>query len=372
MKLAYKSALSGEIPNDTVRRRLRDNLRKMETTLRDDVGRLTPEEYIESHRYLRQVKNAIAAMENAGAIQLLNDGLKVKSRNVADLVRFLRERDLSFAPATPRDEAAYVALYHALAAFDAGMPRPQAAPASLLRDYGAAAADWADPDEAERLLAALLADPAKAKQSSLWRHAARIAERRSQYDTALQRLRRALELDQNRTRDLSDLRRDFAWFLNLAQQCVNEQVNQHRSVPRTLLDGVMAIADQWRAVDLMDGEPCERAGRILRRAGERELAWSYVTSPADLQHGGAAAWLDLALRQHEQEDYDLAERAFAVAAALEPSNAEIVWERAVNHRAAGRRAAARTLFQQLAKGVWAERYRAFQLRAQRTLEEVRD
>jgi hypothetical protein len=33
----------------------------------------------------------------------------------------MAEQGLRFAPATPKDEPAYLALYHALAAFDAGM-----------------------------------------------------------------------------------------------------------------------------------------------------------------------------------------------------------------------------------------------------------
>jgi len=39
-------------------------------------------------------------------------------------VKFMRETGLWFAAATPGDEAAYTALYHSLAAYDAGMPRP--------------------------------------------------------------------------------------------------------------------------------------------------------------------------------------------------------------------------------------------------------
>jgi hypothetical protein len=249
-----------------------------------------------------------------------------------------------------------------------GLPRPKT-PTNPLRGYDTFAADNLNPEWAEQRLAALLADPEQAKRSSLWRHGARLAEQRKQYDVALRRLRRALELEKNRAGDLLSLRRDFDWFLSLSEQRVRELIAQHRSVPRELLDGVMAIADQWRAVDGMDVEPCDRAGSILRLAGARDLAWSYVTSPAVLQRGSAADWLELALRQHGQEDYDLAERAFVVAASLEPSNAEIIWERALNHRAVGRRDAARTLLRQLDKGTWAEKYREFQLRARHALDE---
>ena len=133
----------------------------------------------------------------------------------------------------------------------------------------------------------------------------------------------------------------------------------------------MAVADEWRAVDVEDWRPCWLAGRVLSLAGERELAWSYLTSPAFLRYGDARIWIELARQQHWQDEYDLADRAFVVAASLEPGNAEIVWERILNHRAAGRRDAARTLLRQLDKGVWAERYRVFQIRAHCALEEER-
>ena len=43
---------------------------------------------------------------------------------MAELVKFMTDEGLWFAPAAPGDESAYLALYHALAAFDAGMTRP--------------------------------------------------------------------------------------------------------------------------------------------------------------------------------------------------------------------------------------------------------
>jgi tetratricopeptide (TPR) repeat protein len=333
MKTAFDRVKSGHTADDATLRDLRSDLDKMQAALNGDVDRLKADEYLESIRYLRSLKDTIAALGDANVVHWIANKETVKAKNVDDLVRFLRERRLRFAPATPGDHAAYLALHRALTAYDAGMPRTPLPPIRRNED-DVTIADNADPEGAERLLAALLADPAKAKQPSLWRRAAHIAERRKQYDSARLRLRRALELDRNRPRDLAALRRDFAWFLHLAQQCVGELSAQQRSVPHELLDEVMGIADQWRAVDPMDVEPCELAGRLFRRAGERELAWSYVTSPADLQRGSAADWLELALRQHGQKEYAFAERAFAVAASLDPGNAEIVRERALNHRAA--------------------------------------
>jgi hypothetical protein len=51
-----------------------------------------------------------------------------QARSVAELVQFMAEKGLRFAPAAPGDEPAYTALYHALAAYDA-TPVADAGPA---------------------------------------------------------------------------------------------------------------------------------------------------------------------------------------------------------------------------------------------------
>jgi hypothetical protein len=377
MKDAYRSLRSDKVPENATIIELQRSFRSMMDTLDTNVASLTPDEYIEASRYLSYVKDTIAALRDPNVVQFFKSRWMANARSVTELIRFMCEKQLQFAPATPKDEAAYVALYKALIAFDAALPRPiaRSKPQSgyvALAGYDTFSHDNLNPEWTVERLAALLADPEQARRPSLWRHAARFAERRKQYDTAVRDLRQALELERNRPRDLPSLRRDFTWFLDLADQRVRELNAQQRSVPSELLDWVMEIADQWRAVDGMDVDPCDRAGNILCLAGERELGWSYVTSPAELQRGSGTNWLQLALRQHALKDYDLAERAFVVAASLDPSNAEIIWERFLNHLAAGCHDAARTLLGQLDKGVWDERYRDFQLRARRALEKERN
>jgi len=65
----------------------------------------------------------VTALKDRNVSNYFNDNWRPRGRNVAELVKYMGEKGLWFAPATPSDEAAYLALYHALAAFDAGMPR---------------------------------------------------------------------------------------------------------------------------------------------------------------------------------------------------------------------------------------------------------
>ena len=169
-----------------------------------------------------------------------------------------------------------------------------------------------------------------------WRRAARDAERQKRHENALLYLQKSVELEWNATRDLDSIRRDGIWFFTVAEQCLEGFVERGRAVPRRYLDAIVAVADAWREVDPEDWRPCWLASRLLSLVGERSLAWSYATSPAILQLGSAPAWLELARQQHGWDDYDCADRAYAVAESLAPNHAEIAGERKLNRRAVGR------------------------------------
>jgi hypothetical protein len=123
MRTAYKSVNSGTTPNDSTISDLRANLKRMQAALETNVDRLSPDEYIQANRYLRYVKNTITALKDPNVVNYFNRNWKPNVRNVAELVQFMREKGLWFAPASPKDEAAYVSLYNALASFDSGMQR---------------------------------------------------------------------------------------------------------------------------------------------------------------------------------------------------------------------------------------------------------
>jgi hypothetical protein len=123
MQAAFKSASNDSKPDSGTISDLRVHYEKLKNKLDANVDRLSPDEYIEANRYLRNVNDTIEALKDPNIINQLNGNFKPKATNVADLVQHMREKGLSFAAATPKDEAAYVALYNALASFDSGMQR---------------------------------------------------------------------------------------------------------------------------------------------------------------------------------------------------------------------------------------------------------
>jgi hypothetical protein len=108
---------------------LRADLQGLHERVDAGARTLAPDEYIRAKRYLRLVGSTVTALEGPHAFYYLNGNWTAKGKNVAELIQFMAENGLSFAPATPSDEPAYRALYHALAAFDARMPRMASADA---------------------------------------------------------------------------------------------------------------------------------------------------------------------------------------------------------------------------------------------------
>ncbi|HTU90609.1 MAG TPA: hypothetical protein VMF69_11085 [Gemmataceae bacterium] len=122
MRRAYKSAENGSKPDNGTISDLRHNYEKLKDMLSAN-DQLTPDEYIQSTRYLKAVNNAIDALKSTSVVHYFDGSWKAKSRDVAGLVQFMREQGLRFDAATPKDEAAYVSLYYSLASFDRAMQR---------------------------------------------------------------------------------------------------------------------------------------------------------------------------------------------------------------------------------------------------------
>jgi hypothetical protein len=124
LKEAVNTVRSGNgTPDPATINDLDADLKRLQETLDANVSALSLDQYIEANRYLRQVGNAVTALKDRNVSNYLNGSWSAKARNVAELVKYMADKGLWFAPATPGEEAAYLALYHSLAAFDAGMTR---------------------------------------------------------------------------------------------------------------------------------------------------------------------------------------------------------------------------------------------------------
>ena len=73
--------------------------------------------------------------------------------------------------------------------------------------------------------------------------------------------------------------------------------------------------------------------------------------------------MSLAQTLRQQGHIELADRAYASAFEAEPTNAQILWDRARALLDSGRTAEARKLFRQLADGQWQPRFSGLQAQA---------
>ena len=81
-----------------------------------------------------------------------------------------------------------------------------------------------------------------------------------------------------------------------------------------------------------------------------------------------APWVALAQTLGKSGELTLADRAFAAAFEAEPTDAQILWDRAQNLRQAGQSAQAQKLYRQLADGDWQPRFNWVRTQAKWQLE----
>jgi tetratricopeptide (TPR) repeat protein len=163
--------------------------------------------------------------------------------------------------------------------------------------------------------------------------------------------------------NLQAVRTDYGALLNQYHQLVLAITAVESTAPKNLPAKVVRAADRWRALDPDNTQACQLAAKTLQLLGDRDLAWDYLTTPVAMKPNEAAPWLDLA-HHLQAEDVDLADKAFDLAYQAEPTNAQILWERAQHLQQFGRRGQARELYRRLAEGDWQPRFQGLKQQAQ--------
>jgi hypothetical protein len=114
---AVKQAANGEVDAGLIKD-MRANVQKLHRLLARNVNDLPTSQYIEAKRFLNNFDDAVKSLESSDVANYFNQTWMAKGKTVKDLVSYMDEKGLSFAPAVSGDEAAYQALYSALAAYD--------------------------------------------------------------------------------------------------------------------------------------------------------------------------------------------------------------------------------------------------------------
>jgi hypothetical protein len=221
-------------------------------------------------------------------------------------------------------------------------------------------------DRADGLLQKLHADPKLAGKPGLWRLGIQLAEGRDMPARALLCLEKALEGEYQALPEvinLKEVRADYQKLLEHYQKLADAMAALEIEPRPEFLAKVVRAADRWRALDREGTTACQLAGRILKTLGDRDLRWDYLTTPVGLRPNESEPWVELARALSREGDLDLADRAYAAGYSAEPTNAQILWDRAEGLRQAGKTLAARKLFRQIAEGTWQPRFQGLKAEA---------
>jgi hypothetical protein len=115
---------------------LRRDLEELQAQLKARIKEVPPSTYVEAKRYLTELDEALKVLEHGDATRFVNGAYALdpdRIKTVPDLVAFMAEKGLRFAPAVDCDESAYQTLHLALVACDGGKVQSVVAAGSLER-----------------------------------------------------------------------------------------------------------------------------------------------------------------------------------------------------------------------------------------------
>jgi len=112
-----QASFNGQVDSGTIREMLNDT-NHLKDQLRRTGRDLSPSLYIEANAFLNNLNDAIKALQQPDVGNFISGKYAVKAKTVPELVKFMSDNGLVFAPAVPGDEGAYLALHQSLAAYD--------------------------------------------------------------------------------------------------------------------------------------------------------------------------------------------------------------------------------------------------------------
>ena len=217
-------------------------------------------------------------------------------------------------------------------------------------------------DRADSLLQPLLTNKRTAASSQVWRLASGVAASRQDQVRSIECLEKALDIEFKRlpeTFDINPIRQDYGRLLAHYEWLADAAAKLRTPTPGDLPTRLVRAVDRWRQLDPEAESICQRSGAVLRKIGSADalaLAWDYETTPLALKPNESGPWESLANRLRLEGDWKLADRAYEMAWLAEPTNAQLLWNRAQHLKEKGQIAESRRVFQQLASGEWQPRF----------------
>jgi hypothetical protein len=96
---------------------MKEDVRRLRSKVSAHIDDLTPSQSIEANRFLNQLDDGVKGLAQPDVASYFTDKFAAKGKTVPELVQYMAQKGLKFAPATGGDEAAYSALYNYLVGY---------------------------------------------------------------------------------------------------------------------------------------------------------------------------------------------------------------------------------------------------------------
>lgn len=114
---ARSQAMQGQV-DPGVLLALKKDIDNLGRIVKSHVADMEPMDYIGAKRYLTELSHAVEVLQQPNARNYLDGKYAAKGGTVDELVQYMTQSGLRFAPATQADSAAYVSVYNGMAAYD--------------------------------------------------------------------------------------------------------------------------------------------------------------------------------------------------------------------------------------------------------------
>ncbi len=114
---AVNEARAGRVSRQTLND-VRAAQKELERSLDNHVSDLTPSEFTEASRYVRELKDSIRVLQQSDVSKYFRPAWTPKGATVGELVQQMTREGLRFAPAVSGDEPYYTSLHRAMVDYD--------------------------------------------------------------------------------------------------------------------------------------------------------------------------------------------------------------------------------------------------------------
>src|SRR5262249_3010327 len=115
-----KQAEKGQVQGKTYKQ-LKTELDGMRSDIKAAIDDMTPRENVQARRFVDQVTQAARMFEDPNVASFFTGQYKAQGQTVGELVAYMTQNGLRFAPASPGNEQYYNALYQGIVQYDSGL-----------------------------------------------------------------------------------------------------------------------------------------------------------------------------------------------------------------------------------------------------------